>query len=313
MARERQTNRTMTAWEWAMLVTLSLVWGASFFFNGVAVAEMPTLTVVVCRVTLAALILWAVMGLLGQAMPMSPRIWAAFFGMGLLNNVLPFTLIVWGQSHIASGLASILNATTPMFTVIVAHLATGDEKMTGPRILGVVLGIVGVAVMIGGDFVSSVGDSIPAQLACLAAAFSYALAGVFGRRFAAEGVPPMATAAGQVTASSVLLLPVMLIVDQPWALPTPSLSAIGSLLGLSSLSTAFAYILYFRILATAGATNLLLVTLLVPVSAILLGVLILGEVLLPKHMLGMAAIALGLAAIDGRPLNLFRKLPYAAR
>ena len=296
-----------------MLTTLSIVWGASFFFNDVAVAALPTFTVVVCRVALAALILWAVMRFLGHAMPTAPAVWGAFFAMGLLNNVIPFSLIVWGQTHIASGLASILNATAPMFTVIVAHYVTRDEKMTPSRVTGVVLGFLGVAIMIGGDLVASVGQSISAQLAILAAALSYAIAGVFGRRFAAQGIVPIAIATGQVTAATVLLLPIMLLVDQPWALPVPSLTVIGALLGLASLSTAFAYILYFRILATAGATNLLLVTLLVPVSAVLLGVTILGEILYPKHVLGMAAIALGLAAIDGRPLRYFRGMFYATR
>lgn len=309
MSRAEQTNKAMTPFEWGMLLTLSLVWGASFFFNDVAVSELPTLTVVVCRVALAAVILLLVMRLTGQSLPASRTVWTAFFCMGLLNNVIPFSLIVWGQSHIASGLASILNATTPIFTVLVAHLATTDEKMTGSRLLGVVLGLIGVAVMLGGELLSTVGNSVPAQLACLAAAFSYALAGVYGRRFAALGVRPMATAAGQVTASSLLLVPLVMLVDQPWTLPVPGVAAIGSLLGLASLSTAFAYILYFRILATAGATNLLLVTLLVPVTAILLGVTVLGEVLLPKHLIGMAAIAIGLAAIDGRPLRALQRKP----
>ena len=313
MARSENSNRVMTPWEWVLLLILSLVWGASFFFNGVAVAELPTLTVVVCRVALAAAILHIVMRLTGQAIPHSRQMWLAFFGMGLLNNVIPFCLIVWGQSHIASGLASILNATTPIFGVVVAHYLTSDEKITGPRFLGVVMGVLGVAFMIGGDAISAVGQSIPAQIACLAAALSYALAGVFGRRFSKQGIPPMATATGQVTASSILLLPVVCLIDQPWLLPAPSVAAIGALLGLASLSTAFAYILYFRILATAGATNLLLVTLLVPVSAILLGALVLGEVLQAKHFVGMAAIAVGLAAIDGRALRFASRAIYAAR
>lgn len=191
--------------------------------------------------------------------------------MGFLNNVVPFCLIVWGQSHIASGVASILNATTPLFTVVVAHMLTSDEKMTGNRLIGVVVGFVGVAIMIGGQALSSLGLGVVAQLACLAGAISYAFAGVFGRRFKNMGVTPMQTAAGQVTASSVMLIPVMLVVDQPWTLPVPSFAAVAALLGVAALSTALAYVLYFRILSTAGATNLLLVTFLIPVSAIILG------------------------------------------
>lgn len=293
-------NRTMSALEWSMLIALSVLWGGSFFFNGVAVRELPALTIVVCRVFLAAVTLLLVMRAMGLKMPTERRIWAAFFVMGLLNNAVPFTLIVWGQGYVASGVASILNATTPLFTVLVAHGFTHDEKLTGGRVFGVVIGLTGVAVMVGADAMQILGIDVAAQLAILAAAVSYAFAGVFGRRFRTLGVAPIATATGQVTASSVLLIPLALFVDQPWLLPLPSLGAVSALAGIAVLSTAVAYILYFRILATAGATNLLLVTFLVPVSAILLGVLVLDEALLPKHLLGMACIGFGLAAIDGR-------------
>ncbi|TQV77810.1 DMT family transporter [Denitrobaculum tricleocarpae] len=301
-------NRSMGALEWGMVILLSLVWGGSFFFNEIAVRELPPLTVVVGRVVLASLILLTLLRFLGQRIPTSGTVWRAFFVMGFLNNVVPFTLIVWGQIHIASGVASILNATTPLFTVLVAHWMTADEKITKGRVMGVFAGLAGVAVMIGGDALTGLGVNVVAQLAVLAGALSYAFAGVYGRRFRALEVSPMATATGQVTASSVMLVPVMLIVDQPWLLPMPSAAAIGSLIGVAALSTAVAYILYFRILATAGATNLLLVTFLIPVSAVLLGVLILGEVLLPKHLTGMALIGLGLAAIDGRPWRFLRSI-----
>ena len=300
-------NKSMTPIEWTLLITLSIVWGGSFFFNAIAVLELPTFTVVVCRVLLAALILLIVMRVMGMRMPTDWRVWAAFFGMGLLNNVIPFSLIVWGQAHIASGVASILNATTPLFTVVVAHSFTSDEKMTPGRLVGVFAGLLGVAVMIGSDGLRALGVDVVAQLACLAGALSYAFAGVFGRRFRRLGIAPMATATGQVTASSMILLPVMLVVDQPWTLPVPSFATIGALVGVAALSTALAYILYFRILATAGATNLLLVTFLLPVSAILLGVVVLDEVLLLKHLLGMVLIGVGLAAIDGRPWRFLKE------
>jgi drug/metabolite transporter (DMT)-like permease len=298
----------MTALEWLMLVALSVLWGGSFFFTGVAVRELPPFTVVVSRVGLAALILLIVMRVLRQKMPTEPRIWAAFFAMGFLNNAVPFSLIVWGQSHIASGVASILNATTPLFTVLVAHWLTADEKMTGGRLLGVIVGLIGAAVMIGGEALRTIGVDIVAQLACLAAAGSYAFAGIFGRRFRAMGVSPIATAMGQVTASSLMLLPVTLMVDQPWKLAMPSEAALGALIGAAALSTAAGYILYFRILSTAGATNLLLVTFLIPISAILLGVFVLREAFLLKHAFGMAMIGVGLAAIDGRPWRLLKEL-----
>ena len=293
-------SRPMTARDWAMLLTLATVWGGSFFFNGVAVRELPVLTVVVARVGLAAVILLCVLRATGLALPREARIWRALFVMGLMNNAVPFGLIVWGQGHIASGLAAILNATTPLFTVLLAHGLTADERLSPGKAAGVALGFAGVVTMIGAEVLHGLGTGVMAQIACLGAALSYALAGLYGRRFRAMGVPPLVTAAGQAMAATVLLGPLMLAVDRPWTLPLPSPATLAALAGLASLSTAFAYWLYFRLLAAAGATNLLLVTFLVPVSAILLGVLVLGETLLPKHGLGMALIGFGLAMIDGR-------------
>ena len=298
-----QSARAMSGGEWAMLLVLSAVWGGSFFFNEIALRELPVFTVVVARVVLAALILLLVMRIKGEALPRDHRIWAAFVGMGLLNNVIPFSMIAAGQQHIASGVASILNASTPLFGVIFAHFLTKDERMTRARLAGTVIGFAGVAVMIGPSALSGMGGQLLPQLLCLGGAISYALAGIYGRRFRAMGVTPLATATGQVVVSSLILLPLMLIVDRPWALPMPSPQAIAALIGVAAISTAFAYLLYFRILATAGATNLLLVTFLIPVSAILLGTLVLDEALLPRQIAGMALIGLGLAAIDGRLLR----------
>lgn len=300
-------HRSMTAREWAMLLVLSVLWGGSFFSTGVALRELPPLTLVVLRVGLAALILNLVVPLAGLSMPTAPRVWAAFLGMGLLNNALPFCLIVWGQTQIASGLAAILNATTPLWGVLVAHALTADERATGPRLAGVVAGLAGVAVMVGPSLLGGLGGELLPQLAVVAAAVSYAFAGVFGRRFARIGVPPLATAAGQVTASTLMLLPVALLVDRPWTLAVPGPATWGAIAGIAILSTALAYVLFFRILASAGATNLMLVTFLIPVSAILLGALVLGEHLAPRHFAGMALIGLGLAAIDGRLLARFRR------
>lgn len=306
MATSTNKGRTMSGTEWGMLFALSLLWGGSYFFTGVAVREMPTLTVVVGRVAIAAVILLAVLWLSGVPIRTSPKLWRAFFGMGLLNNVVPFCLIVWGQSQVASGIAAILNATTPLFGVLVAHFLTTDEKLTGGRISGVLIGMLGVAVLVGLDVASALGNNLLAQCAFLGAALSYAFAGIFGRQFLRMGITPIETAAGQVTASSVLLVPLMLVVDRPWELAMPSAAAIMALIGIAVLSTALAYIIYFKILATAGATNLLLVTMLIPVSAILLGAAFLGEILEPKHFAGMALIGLGLAAIDGRPWRWLR-------
>lgn len=299
-------NRPMSASQWAMLLALSVLWGGSFFFTGVALSALPPLTLVVLRVGIAALILNLALPLAGIDRPRSSEVWIAFVGMGLLNNVVPFLLIVWGQTQIASGLAAILNATTPLFTVVVAHLLTSDERMTGNKLAGVLIGLGGVAVMVGSSAFSEMDSHIPAQIAVLAAALSYAFAGIFGRRFRRLGVRPLATAAGQVTASTLLLLPVALVVDRPWALTMPGAPVWAAVLGIAILSTALAYLLYFRLLATAGATNLLLVTFLIPVSAILLGVLVLGEHLDVRHYGGMVLIGCGLAAIDGRLLPLAR-------
>lgn len=293
-------RRSMSGGEWLLLLLLSVLWGGSFFFNEVAVAALPPLSVVVARVVLAALILTAAMRIAGVAVPRDGRVLRAFLVMGLLNNAVPFTLIVWGQSHIASGVAAILNAATPLFGVVFAHFLTADERMTGPRLAGVLLGFAGVATMVGG---AALGRSVAAELACLTAAGSYAFAGIFGRRFRALGVPPLATAWGQVSASSLLLLPLMCAVDRPWTLPAPGVEVVAALVCVAAFSTALAYIVYFRLLATAGAVNLLLVTFLIPVTAILLGVGVLGETLLLRHLAGMALIGAGLAAIDGRLLG----------
>lgn len=302
-------HASMTVSEWFMLLTLSLLWGGSFFFVGVLVDELPPLTIVVLRVGLAAVVLHLYLLFKGNPISGGIRVWATFFAMGLLNNAIPFSLIVWGQTHIASGLASILNATTPIFTVVVAHVLTQDERLTPARLGGVVAGFAGVAVLMGPQFLSGLGEHVLAQAAILGAALSYACAGVFGRRFKAMGVKPLHTATGQVTGSAILLLPVALVVDKPWTLSVPSGYAIAALLGLAVVSTALAYVLYFRILATAGATNVLLVTLLVPVSAIVLGVVVLGESIALQSLLGMALIALGLGVIDGRPFRLMKRAP----
>lgn len=283
-----------------MLVALSVLWGGSFFFVEVAVAMLPPLTIVFLRVGLAAIALWIFAFVTGLRPPRDPRIWSAFFLMGLLNNVVPFSLIVWGQTGIGAGLASILNATTPLFTVIVAGTLLSDEPITSIKILGVIIGFVGVIVMIGSSALIHLGGHVAAQFAVLGAAISYAFAGVFGRRFRAMNISPVTTAAGQVTASSVLLAPLVFMFDWPVNILALSAWTWAAIAGLAILSTAFAYILYFRILGSSGATNLLLVTFLVPVSAILLGFFVLGETLEPIDYVGMLLIALGLVAIDGR-------------
>ena len=291
--------------EWTLLLTLSILWGGSFFLVKVTVAELPPFTIVLARVGLAALALHIMVRLAGRRMPGDRASWSAFFAMGALNNLVPFCLIVWAQTQIGSGLASILNGATPLFTALLAHWLTADERLTWNRLIGVVLGFSGVTVMIGFEALTGLGLHVVAALAVVLATVSYAFAGLFGRRFHRQ--PPLVTAAGQVTATSIMMLPVVLIVDRPWMLPWPETATWGALLGLGLLSTALAYVIFFRILATAGATNLLLVTLLIPVSAVLLGHTILGEAVHLQHVAGMALIALGLAAIDGRTATALRR------
>lgn len=286
---------------WIWLLSLSVLWGGSFFFAKVAIGELRPLTVVFARVALAALALNLVLSLTGRSLFRRGTPWPAFIAMGLLNNMIPFSLIFWGQTQIASGLASILNATTPLFTLVVAHLATRDERMDGAKVAALLTGLAGVALLVGPDLLVGDQSGFMGQLACLGAALSYAFAGVYGRRFQTMGMAPMQAAAGQVTASAMLILPIMLMIDLPWTLPAPPSATVwAALAGLALLSTALAYVLYFQILAAAGAINLLLVTFLIPVTAILLGTAFLGERLAPRQFAGMALIGVGLAVLDGR-------------
>ena len=299
-------NASMSATQWILLLTLSLVWGGSYFFVGVAVDDLPPLTIVLCRVGLASIALLIFLACSGQSMPTDRRVWAAFFIMGLLNNAIPFSLIVWGQTHVSAGQASILNATTPIFTVIAAHVFTRDEKMKWRHLAGIALGFAGVVVLMGAAFLDAFTSSLLAQTALLGAAVFYALSVVFGRRFLQLGVAPMQIATGQVTAAALLLLPLVVLIDQPLQLAPPGLPSILAVLGLALISMAFAYVLYFRILASAGATNLSLVTMLVPPTAICLGILFLDEVLARHHLVGLVLIISGLLVIDGR-LAAFRR------
>lgn len=293
-------NHTMTPTEWGLLLTLSLLWGGSFYFNAIAVAALPTFTVVGARVAIGGAFLYLALRATGGKLPRDGESWRAFLLMGLLNNMIPFSLIAWGQSHIASGLASILNATTPFFTVIVAHYLTHDERMTPARVIGIAVGFGGVTLMIGLDALAHAGEDLVAELAILGASVSYAVSVVFARRFARRGLQPLATASGQIMAAALLMVPLALVIDRPWELAAPGWPAVAALLGLGFVSTTLGYILYYRILATAGSVNLMLVTLLIPVSAVLLGALLLHERLSWNHAAGMAAIAVGLAVIDGR-------------
>jgi drug/metabolite transporter (DMT)-like permease len=292
--------------DWLILLALALIWGSAFFFISVAVHAIPPLTYVWLRLTIAAAGLWLFLWWKGERIELPRSVWGSIVLLALLNNALPFALFGWGQTHIASGLASILNATTPIWGVVVAHLLTHDERMTPAKVGGVLLGFGGVATMIGPALLSNIGTDGVAQLACVVASLSYALAAVWARRFRRMGLPPMTVTTGQLTAGAVMMLPVAFIFDRPWTESFPGFGPLAAISALALLCTAFAYVLYFRLIDRAGATNALLVTLLVPPTAILLGAAFLGEALAPQDFLGLLLIALGLAAIDGRLVSALR-------
>jgi drug/metabolite transporter (DMT)-like permease len=288
--------------DWALLAALSVLWGGSFFFNGVVLREVPPFTLVLLRVALATVMLLPLLWIRGLPFPQGWRGWKPFFLVALFNNVLPFSLIVSGQTYIPSGLASILNATTPLFTVLVMA-AAGEEKLYLRRVAGVIVGLVGVIILHGGELGFESGQGLGILL-CLAAAFSYGISALVARRSLADS-PPLASATFQMMASSLMMLPVAGIFERPWQLPMPGAVTWLAVFGLAALSTALAYIVFFQILRRSGATNVMLVTLLVPVTAILLGAFVLGEHISPREIAGALVIGSALLLIDGRVLKLF--------
>ncbi|MEX2630706.1 MAG: DMT family transporter [Tistlia sp.] len=296
-----------TGGEWGLIALLAALWASSFPLAEVALWSLPPLTVVLGRVALGAGALALLVRLRRLPWPRQPRVLGALLVMGLLNNVLPFSLIVWGQQHIDSGLASILNATTPLFAVLLAQVLTRDEKLTASRLTGVLCGLAGVALIVGPGALAGVagggagggaGAGLLGELAVLAAALCYALAGIWGRRF--RQLPPLVTACGMLSASTLVMLPLALALERPWLL-RPSAESLAAVAAVALVGTAAAYLLYFRILRSAGATNLLLVTLLIPAGALSVGAGLLDEPLEPRALVGLAAILVGLAVIDGRP------------
>ncbi len=299
---EQQAATRMSAQTWGLLALLGMIWGGSFFFARVAVVHVPPATLVLLRVGIAALALHIyIAGRFDVYATLRAR-WREFLLLGLINNAVPHMLIFLGQTQIGAGLASILNATTPIFTVLIANQFTLDEKLSSEKIAGCLIGLVGTAVLIGpralAPFTGDSGPPLWAVILPVLAAVSYGFAATYGKRF--RGTSPPVIAAGQLTASTLLMLPVSFVLDTPWQLPLPPLSAILAVLALALISTAYGYILFFRIMAAAGATNTSLVTLLVPPSAILAGMLFLGETLTPLGMLGMALVLFGLVVLDGR-------------
>ncbi len=290
--------RRMSLVEWSLLLCLSVLWGASFFFVELALDQLRPFWLVLARVALGAMVLHLVMLAMGIRVPMTLPLFLSFVGMGLLNNVVPFSLIFWAQTAIDSSLAAILNATAPFWVVLLAHLMTTDERATAGKLAGIAIGWSGVLVMIGPAALLGLGSAVLPQLAVVLATFCYALSGLYGRRFRA--LPPIAGAAWQLTASALVMAVLVPLVEPLPPLTGLSATTLAAVLGLAVLSTALAYILFYRILQTAGPTNLLLVTLLIPVTAVTLGGVLLGERLGLAELAGMALILLGLVVIDGR-------------
>lgn len=288
----------MSLRNWIMLAVLGAIWGGSFLFAKVAVAEIPPFVLVFLRVSSACAVLLLVLwrqNLLGH---LKPGLALPFLVMGFLNNAVPFSLLFLGQTEIGAGLASILNATTPIFTVIVAGLLTRQESLPWNKISGVLLGVAGVAIMLSSSLSGVANDPVWAQLSCLGAAVSYACAATYARRF--KGVRPQVSATGQLLGSSLIMLPVALYFGTGWSVAGTSMTAWANVAALGIIATALAYLIYFQLLADAGATNASLVTLIVPASALLFGWLILGENLSALQLAGFAVLLIGLVALDGR-------------
>jgi len=296
-------NQKMSLIDIATLLGTAFCFGVSYYFIEILIRHLPPLTIVTIRVTLASFVLWGVVLLLKLKRPSSFKQWRSLFLLAFMNNAIPFTLFVSAQRHIDSSMAAVLNATMPFFTVILAAVFLNDEKINRFKLLGVPVGIVGTAILIGPNLQASGTMSVLGQLAALLATFFYAVSSVYARRFKEWGLSPIMIATGQVTMAAIMLFPVALIVEQPWTLPMPPMETIYALLGITLLSTVMSYILYFKLIASAGATNASLVTFLNPVTAIILGTLLLGEIITPTQTLGIAIILLGLVIIDGRLLQ----------
>lgn len=292
----------MNAKNWALLCLLSLIWAGAFLFAKVAVSEIPPLTLAFLRVALAAAVLHIALYMTGHRFNWSLGAMTPFLIMGLLNNAIPFSLLFWGQTQIAAGLAAILNATTPIFAFLIAGVWQKQEAIAMHRFLGVFAGFSGVALILSSGFSGLERSPVWAQIACLGAALSYGLAAAYAKRF--KGTPPIVSATGQLTGSSILLLVPAIVFAGSWSPITTSAVAWANVIALGVIATAAAYLIYFRLLAQAGATNAALVTLLIPANTVLFGYLLLGEKLVAVQIAGFTCLLLGLLLLDGRVLRL---------
>lgn len=285
----------MTPPEWGQLLLLGLIWGSSFYFGELTLREWPLQWFIFARTCIAAAMLWVIMRLQGHRLPACGMVWRDWVIMGLINIILPFSLIFWGQAFVGAGLASLLNSTTPLFSAALGHWYTRQEPLTPLRVLGLLLGIGGVGAIAGPEAMEGNLDAVIGALAVVIGAGLYAVAGLWGRRFV--HLPSTVTATGSLICTAATLLPVILIVSPPWHMPMPSATLLVAVLALGVLCTGIAYLLYFALLQSAGPTNTLLVTLLIPLSALMLATLLLGERFTPVQGLGMALTLGGLGVI----------------
>lgn len=291
-------QKTISGRAWAELLLLGLIWGGSFLSIRIALNEVPVVTSVLHRTGWATLVLWVVVIAQRQTIPRDPKIWGAFLVMGLLNNVIPFGLMSWGQLYIESGLTSILNAATAIFGVIVAAMIFADERLTPRKLIGVSLGFLGVATAIGLEGFSNFDLRSTAQIAVIVGTVSYALASSWARLNLTH-LPPTIAAAGMLTTSTLVLFPAAICIDGPIALNLLP-QTWGAIIYYSLIATAGAYLLYYRVLAMAGSGNLMLVTLLIPPVAIVLGAIVLGEELRAQAYVGFVLLAIGLLILNKR-------------
>jgi drug/metabolite transporter (DMT)-like permease len=291
--------------EWGMLGVCAMLWGSAYVFNAIAIKELPHLTITLLRLIIASVFLQIVMRVAGMTFPRGWSIWGAFFLMTMLSNVGPYLLVLRGQTGTTSGLAAVLTATTPLFTILLAHIFTHDERITPNKIAGVVVGIAGVGIVMGPDAWDGATVSFLAKLALVAASLLYAIGGIYARRF--RDLPPLVITTSIMTAGAVLSLPLSLYFDEPWTLPQPSTEVALAVLATGIFGSALAGIAYFRVFTVSGATNAMLVTLLLPITPIIGGALYLGEVLKAREMAGSLVIMLALVIIDGRLFRLWRK------
>jgi drug/metabolite transporter (DMT)-like permease len=298
-------NKTMNAGQWAMVLAVGVLFGSSFLFINVAVAELPPLTVAAARALLAAPLIWLILRLGGVRLPRPGRGWVPLLIIGTLTGAIPFATVALGQRHIDSGLGGILFGAIPVFTILISHVLLADERLSADKVLGALVGLGGVVLVIGPEALQGLGDQVLGQAITLVAALSYTLGGIYGRM--RTDVPPPLQAAGQTIGGALILVPIALVVDAPWTL-TPAPLTLGALVALGIVSTALPSLLFFRLIGTVGATNTSLATFFMPVTAVALGALVLAERLPPLAFGGLALILLGAAIVNGR-LRLLARRP----